>query len=83
MKLSTAFYLMLLTLFVSPVLAQYATQDTVHFAGEKYFNNVRQLTFGGDNAEAYWSYDGKSIVFQKQIQKKAFFVIKYLQEKFL
>ena len=32
MKLSTAFYLMLLTLFVSPVLAQYATQDTVHLA---------------------------------------------------
>ena len=53
MKLSTAFYLMLLTLFVSPVLSQYATQDSVHFAGEKYFKNVRQLTFGGDNAEAY------------------------------
>lgn len=73
MKLSTAFYLMLLTLFVSPVLAQYATQDTVHFAGEKYFNNVRQLTFGGDNAEAYWSYDGKSIVFQKTNPKEGVF----------
>ena len=73
MKLSTAFFLMLCTLFVSPTLAQYATQDTVHFAGEKYFKNVRQLTFGGDNAEAYWSYDGKSIVFQKTNPKEGVF----------
>ena len=47
--------------------------DTVHFAGEKYFKNVRQLTFGGDNAEAYWSYDGKSIVFQKTNPKEGVF----------
>ena len=40
MKLITAFYLLLLTLFVSPVMAQYATQDTVHFAGEKHFQNI-------------------------------------------
>jgi len=73
MKLSTAFYLMLCTLFVSPTIAQYATMDTVHFAGEKYFKNVRQLTFGGDNAEAYWSYDGKSIVFQKTNPKEGVF----------
>ena len=73
MKLITAFYLLLLTLFVSPVMAQYATQDTVHFAGEKHFQNIRQLTFGGDNAEAYWSYDGKSIVFQKTNPKEGLF----------
>jgi len=40
-------------------------EDTLHYADEKHFKNIRQLTFGGDNAEAYWSYDGKSIVFQK------------------
>ena len=39
--------------------------DTIHFPGEDHFANVRQLTFGGDNAEAYFSYDGKYIVFQK------------------
>lgn len=33
-------------------------EDEVHFA------NVRQLTYGGDNAEAYWSFDGRSLVFQ-------------------
>ena len=73
MKLSTAFCLFLSTLFVSSTFAQYATQDSVHFAGEKYFKNVRQLTFGGDNAEAYWSYDGKSIVFQKTNPKEGVF----------
>ena len=39
--------------------------DTVHFPGETHFANVRQLTFGGDNAEAYLSKDGKYLVFQK------------------
>ena len=40
-------------------------QDTLHYPDEKNFSNIMQLTFGGDNAEAYWSYDGKSIVFQR------------------
>lgn len=39
--------------------------DTVHYPEEKNFSNIRQLTFGGDNAEAYWSYDGQHIVFQR------------------
>ena len=39
--------------------------DTIHFPGETHFANVRQLTFGGDNAEAYFSNDGKYLVFQK------------------
>ena len=29
--------------------------DTIVFPGEKHFANVQQLTFGGDNAEAYFS----------------------------
>ena len=31
---------------------------------EKHLRNVRQLTFGGSNAEAYFSADGKKIIFQ-------------------
>ena len=31
---------------------------------EKHFTHVTQLTFGGQNAEAYWSKDGKHIVYQ-------------------
>jgi Tol biopolymer transport system component len=33
-------------------------------AGEKHLGNVRQLTFGGENAEAYFSFDGTRLVFQ-------------------
>jgi TolB protein len=33
-------------------------------AGESRLSNIRQLTFGGENAEAYWSEDGKWITFQ-------------------
>lgn len=39
--------------------------DTLVYPEEKHFKNVRQLTSGGDNAEAYWSYDSKYIVFQR------------------
>ncbi len=31
---------------------------------EKHLTNVRQLTMNGDNAEAYWSFDDKKLVFQ-------------------
>jgi Tol biopolymer transport system component len=32
--------------------------------GERRLRNLRQLTFGGENAEAYFSFDGKELVFQ-------------------
>ena len=31
---------------------------------EKHLRNIRQLTFGGENAEAYFSSDGKKLIFQ-------------------
>ncbi len=39
-------------------------QDTLRFPQEVHLKNVKQLTFGGDNAEAYWSFDDKKVVFQ-------------------
>jgi TolB protein len=42
-----------------------AAKDTLVYPAETHFKNVRQLTFGGDNAEAYWSFDSKYIVFQR------------------
>ena len=30
----------------------------------KYLKNIKQLTFGGNNAEAYWSFDDNYLVFQ-------------------
>ena len=48
---------------------QQQPSDTLHYPEEKNFKNIRQLTFGGDNAEAYWSYDGRYIVFQRTSAK--------------
>ena len=44
--------------------------DTLHYPEETHFKNLRQLTFGGDNAEAYFSYDGKYLIFQKTYAKE-------------
>lgn len=37
--------------------------------GEKHIKNLKQLTFGGDNAEAYFSFDNKTLVFQATNEK--------------
>lgn len=39
--------------------------DTIDYPEEIHFKNLRQLTFGGDNAEAYFSFDGKYIIYQR------------------
>lgn len=41
-----------------------ATSDSLRFPGEVHLRNVRQLTDGGNNAEAYWSFDGRHLIFQ-------------------
>src|SRR4030095_5832085 len=40
------------------------TTPSLLYPAEKHLSNIRQLTFSGDNAEAYFSSDGKKIVFQ-------------------
>jgi Tol biopolymer transport system component len=37
------------------------------FDGEKHLADVRQLTFGGENAEAYFSPDGRRIIYQATV----------------
>jgi len=44
--------------------------DTIRYPEEKHFKNMQQLTFGGDNAEAYFSADGKYLIFQKTNAKQ-------------
>jgi TolB protein len=38
--------------------------DSLRHANERHLRNVRQLTFGGTNAEAYFSFDGQRLIFQ-------------------
>jgi len=57
--------LLLLTLFLAEVaLGQASPAGELATPEEKHLHNVRQLTFGGQNAEAYFSADGKRLIFQ-------------------
>src|SRR5882672_4505116 len=38
--------------------------DTLRLPEEKHLKNMKQLSFGGENAEAYFSADGKQLIFQ-------------------
>jgi TolB protein len=42
---------------------------TTHYPQEKHLANVKQLTFGGDNAEAYFSFNDSMIIFQARNPK--------------
>jgi len=44
-------------------------RDSLIYAEETHFKAIRQVTFGGDNAEAYWSFDDKQLVFQSNNAK--------------
>jgi TolB protein len=46
------------------------TTDTIQYPEETHLKNVQQLTFGGDNAEAYFSFDSKWIIFQRTNPKE-------------
>jgi TolB protein len=57
--------LLTLALLVTPSLfPPQATGQSLALPGEKHLGNIRQLTFGGENAEAYFSADGKQLIFQ-------------------
>ncbi|MEW5974349.1 MAG: hypothetical protein AB1898_00960 [Acidobacteriota bacterium] len=47
-----------LWLLPQPSVSRLADEREVHL------KNLRQLTFGGENAEAYFSFDGKRLIFQ-------------------
>ena len=57
------------SLLVVMLLAQSGQQQnssTLALSSEKHLRNVRQLTFGGQNAEAYFSADDRSLIYQHQ-----------------
>jgi len=74
MKKPIAYLFILTTSFISvlafkknsflPNNLRHQSSDTLLYPDEKHFRNIRQLTFGGDNAEAYFSFDGKYLIFQ-------------------
>src|SRR5580704_9384789 len=51
-----------LALLLQGAAAQTAPVATAASSEEKHLRNIRQLTFGGQNAEAYFSPDGKKLI---------------------
>src|SRR5262249_59693143 len=47
-----------------PVPPTAVAQDSLIRPGETHFAHLWQLTFGGQNAEAYWSGDGTKLIWQ-------------------
>jgi TolB protein len=60
MKPSIAFLALLVVAFA--LVAQ--SPSSLGTPQEKHLRNLRQLTFGGENAEAYFSADGSQLIFQ-------------------
>jgi Tol biopolymer transport system component len=54
---------LLLVTFLPPDLPERQDRSLV-LPGEKHLSNIRQLTFGGENAEGYFSFDERRLIFQ-------------------
>lgn len=61
MKFSALFTIVLLL-----SVSVFAQDNKLSFEGEGHLQNIKQLTFGGENAEAYFSSDGKKLIFQSK-----------------
>jgi Tol biopolymer transport system component len=48
----------------APTASATPTAPDLALPQERHLRNVRQLTFGGENAEAYFSFDGARLIFQ-------------------
>lgn len=57
-------YLLLFLVFIITLPVNSRAQLRVD--GEKHLQNIKQLTFGGENAEAYFSFDGRQLIFQSK-----------------
>src|ERR1700747_702120 len=57
---------MLYSALPAVVRAQEAPVSRLTPEEQRHLKNVRQLTFGGQNAEAYFSADDKQLIFQHQ-----------------
>ena len=62
-------HLYLIFLFYSCATKNDNNENGLIYPDEKHFKSIRQITFGGDNAEAYWSFDDQNLVFQSNNEK--------------
>ena len=62
------FVIVVIITLLSTALAQ---DNPLAVPGERHLKNIRQLSFGGENAEAYFSFDGKQLIFQSKRDGRA------------
>ena len=55
---SIPFFIFIFSLIVFP------QSDSLRFPGEKHLANIKMLTDSGENAEAYFSFDEKKLIYQ-------------------
>lgn len=63
-SLTLSLVLLTLAFAVPAAKQQQPSADPLSVSGEKHLRNIRQLTLGGENAEAYFSADDKQLIFQ-------------------
>lgn len=55
-------------LSISTIQFSYS-QENFSYKGEKYLSNIKMLTAGGENAEAYLSFDEQKLIFQATVDE--------------
>ena len=60
------FYILTVFVLLLILLSACGKQIKNKTVPEKHLQNLKQLTYEGDNGEAYWSPDGKQIIFQSK-----------------
>ena len=58
-----------ISIIIASLSSLSAQGDALVVKGESHLKNIKQLSFGGENAEAYFSSDGKQLVFQSKRDK--------------
>jgi hypothetical protein len=65
-KLNFIRLILLVVCTLASSITSHGQQTSLALPSEKHLRNVRQLTFGGQNAEAYFSADDRYLIFQHQ-----------------
>ena len=72
MKQNLLFFTIILLLFSCQNRQEHTSKSNSNpliYPEEVHFKNMKQLTFGGENAEAYWSFDDSKLIFQATNEK--------------
>ncbi|MEP6786942.1 MAG: hypothetical protein ABJB40_00820 [Acidobacteriota bacterium] len=57
---------LVIVVIITSLSTALAQDNKLAAPGERHLTNIQQLTFGGENAEAYFSFDGKQLIFQSK-----------------